>query len=143
MSTIVCLGDSITCEWEEPHYPTYWQKLCDEQFDRGKYKIIAAGVNGETAADGFLRLDANVLQYDPDIVTLMFGHNDIHQGLSPIRFQENLGKIIDYLQAKSSASLWLLTPNQISDVKVAKLYQPYLALIKSLAQVKKITYVDL
>ena len=143
MYTIVCLGDSITCEWDEPHYPTYWQQLCDQKFGPKKYRVISAGVNGETAADGLLRLEEDVLVADPDLITIMFGHNDLFQGIDPTLFEDHLHQIVRYLQDSSPADIWLLTPNQVSDPRLFEIYKPYLTVIKSLAKLLKIGYVNL
>jgi len=140
MYTIVCLGDSITCEWEEPHYPTFWQELVDQKYGQGKVKIIAAGVNGETAQDGYYRLSSDVISHHPNLVTIMFGHNDIHQGISVATFRQSLLQIIASLK---STPIWLLSPNQISNPQMVIIYQPYLTELKSLAAAKHLPYIDL
>ncbi len=40
-------------------------------------RIINAGMAGNTSMDGYLRLDEDVLKYDPSVVTISFGLNDL------------------------------------------------------------------
>lgn len=143
MYTIVCLGDSITCNWDTPSYVDYWQSLCDQKFGLKQYQIISAGVNGETAADGFNRLDEDVLVADPDLITIMYGHNELFQHLPPSQYQEDLHQIIRYLQKESPADIWLLTPNQVADPILKKSYPVYLKTLKAVADILKVGYINL
>ncbi len=63
--TIVCLGDSIT----RAGYPGELEKLLG-------FRVINAGVNGNTSREGLARLQKDVLAHKPDLVVLFFGAND-------------------------------------------------------------------
>lgn len=140
--TIVCLGDSITCEWNGPQYPTFWQELVDKKYGHGQVKIISAGVNGETAQDGYYRLNSDVLPHKPDLVTIMFGHNDVYMHVDPTAYERYLDNTVNVLQQSKLKSIWLLSPNKISDPKIEPSYQPYLIKLPQLAQEKNITFID-
>lgn len=140
MFTIVCLGDSITCNLDSPSYVNYWQTMLDQQYGPGKISLISAGINGDTAAGASYRLSSDVLAHHPDLVTIMFGHNDLHQGYTPADFHQSLTQIINQLQP---TPLWLLTPNQPSDPAIARLYLPFLQVIQSLSHPPEITFIDL
>lgn len=140
---IVCLGDSITCNWNEKSYVDYWQQLFDKQ--KESVNVIGAGINGETAQDGYYRLDRDVITYQPDLVTIMFGHNDADppRNISPVLFANYLRKIVNYLQHNSNANIWLLTPNQLGDEQYNQRYEPYVKMIKQACTDKKVHFVDL
>ena len=40
-------------------------------------KVINAGISGHTTTEGLARLDRDVLQHKPDLVTVSFGLNDM------------------------------------------------------------------
>jgi lysophospholipase L1-like esterase len=120
MFTIVCLGDSITCEWDEPKYPTFWQELLDQKYSPGKVKVISAGINGETAQDGYYRLDSRRLIHKPDLVTIMFGHNDLYWQIPPESYNNYLRKIYNYLNHAGVQNIWLVSPNQVGDQEFAR-----------------------
>src|SRR4030067_3847363 len=143
MFTLVCLGDSITYERDEPKYPTYWQILLNQKFGSGTVKVISTGVNGDTAQGGYYRLDRDVLSHQPDLVTVMFGHNDAHYLTSVDVFTDYLRKIIHSLTQRHLSHLWLLTPNQIDHYYIAKQYLPYLTAIKTVTLEKNCHLVDL
>lgn len=131
--TIVCLGDSITCNENSPSYVNFWQELCDQQWGNGKVNVVSAGVNGETALDGYYRLEQDVLVHNPDLVTIMFGHNEVHSGVSVKVYQKYLNQTIDYLEArKPNVKIWLLTPTQIANEDIAKRYQTFIEALQTL-----------
>jgi acyl-CoA thioesterase-1 len=91
---IVAFGDSLTAGLgvaaEEP-YPAQLQRRLDY---RGlAYRVINAGVSGDTTAGGLRRVDW-VLKSRPDIVILELGANDGLRGLKLQETQANLEKII-------------------------------------------------
>lgn len=95
---IVAFGDSLTAGYgADPgkSYPDFLQKILDKE--GFQYRIVNAGVSGNTTKDGIDRLK-DVLALKPQIVIVAFGGNDGLRGL-PIRdTQENLDKIITTLK---------------------------------------------
>jgi lysophospholipase L1-like esterase len=139
---IVCLGDSITCDWESPTYVDYWQALCDAKLGPNIVKIINAGINGETSQDGYYRLDNDVIAHQPNMVTVMFGHNEVHGSYQPLDLHHYLDKIVAKLIHHSISNIWLLTPNRIADGVMAKKYEDFLTSIKKVAQERQLPIVD-
>jgi acyl-CoA thioesterase I len=95
---IVAFGDSLTAGFGvsgEDAYPAQLQRRLDE-LDYG-YRVINAGVSGDTTAGGLRRV-AWVLAGKPDIVILELGANDGLRGLSLEQTRSNLGKTIQQLQ---------------------------------------------
>ena len=59
------------------------------------YKVINAGVSGETTASGLSRIEWVVKRQPVDIFVLELGGNDGLRGINPTETNENLRKIID------------------------------------------------
>jgi acyl-CoA thioesterase-1 len=91
---IVAFGDSLTAGLgvaAEESYPAQLQRRLDS---RGlRYRVINAGVSGDTTAGGLRRVDW-VLKSRPDIVVLELGANDGLRGLKVQETRANLEKII-------------------------------------------------
>jgi len=123
--TIVCLGDSVTCNWESPSYPEFLQELIDQH--HLPYQIINSGINGEIAQDGYYRLPTDVIAHKPNIVTVMFGHNEIFNGLGVDHWHRYTNLIIQKINHHLPHSeLWLLTPNKVNNKQQAAKYQSLL-----------------
>jgi acyl-CoA thioesterase-1 len=100
-SIIVAFGDSLTAGFgADPgsSYPDFLQKELDR---RGlKWRVVNAGVSGDTTTDGLNRID-EVLSYHPAIVVLEFGGNDGLRGLPLQNTRANLDQMIGLLQKAS------------------------------------------
>ncbi|MBV9079565.1 MAG: arylesterase [Elusimicrobia bacterium] len=97
--SIVFLGDSLTAGYglaEEQAYPALIQKKIDDR--HLGWKVVNAGVSGDTTADGLNRLRW-VLRSKPSILVIALGANDGLRGLSAQSIKENLQKIIDGARA--------------------------------------------
>lgn len=116
-----------------------WQELTYKKFDKKDINIISAGVNGETAQDGYYRLEFDVLSQNPDLVTVMFGHNEFMSGVRPEIYYMYLAKIVQYLKHKGVIAVWLLSPNR---VKFEEDYQPYIERINMVAKEEGARFVD-
>jgi lysophospholipase L1-like esterase len=77
--TIVAFGDSITLAGEQP-IEQRWTTLVEKRLTRDlpdrEVRVVNAGVGGNTSREGLVRMEKDVLQYKPDIVTVQFGGND-------------------------------------------------------------------
>ena len=98
---IVAFGDSLTAGLgvaAEESYPARLQRRLDEQGLR--YRVINAGVSGDTTAGGVRRVDW-VLKSRPDLVILELGGNDGLRGLNLDETKANLERIIKRCQDAS------------------------------------------
>ncbi len=96
---IVAFGDSLTAGLgvaQEDAYPAQLQRRLEEAGYR--YRVINAGVSGDTTAGGVRRVDW-VLNSKPSIVILELGANDGLRGIDPAQTRANLDTIIQRLQA--------------------------------------------
>ncbi len=96
---IVAFGDSLTAGYGvEPgkSYPDDLQNLLDRR--RLPYRVVNAGVSGDTSGGGLMRL-GGVVEYKPKVVILELGANDGLRGLPVETTRENLEEIIVKLKA--------------------------------------------
>lgn len=99
LPTIVALGNSLTAGAGIPateSYPSQLQRRLDESGYH--YRVINAGVSGDTTAGALRRIDW-VLKSRPQIVILELGGNDGLRGLSLGQMHDNLDEIIRRVRA--------------------------------------------
>ncbi len=92
---IICFGDSITFGYgvnPGEDYPTHLAKLVSRP-------VINAGVDGDTAAEGLKRLEADVLDKDPYLVLIEFSGNDFIKNVLISETINNIKEIIRRVQA--------------------------------------------
>lgn len=97
---LVFLGDSITAGLglePEQAYPTLIQQKADAE-SLG-YRVVNAGVSGDTSAGGLSRLEW-ALDGDVQVLVVALGGNDGLRGLPPEELRKNLATIIERAQAK-------------------------------------------
>jgi len=98
--TVLVLGDSIAAGYgldQEEAFPARLQ----EKIDHAKlpYKVVNAGVSGDTTAGGLRRLPW-LLKQPVDILLVELGGNDGLRGVQPQETEKNLQQIIDTLRQK-------------------------------------------
>ncbi|PYU99260.1 MAG: arylesterase [Acidobacteria bacterium] len=95
---IAALGDSLTAGLGVDPADNYPSKL-QRRLDAGsnKYRVVNAGVSGDTSAQGLSRL-ASVRALRPEFVILALGANDGLRGLPIESTRKNLETIITELQ---------------------------------------------
>ncbi len=97
---IVAVGDSLTEGLgvaEEFTYPALLEKKL--QSDGYHYRVINAGVSGETSSGTLARIKW-VLTLKPDIVILVIGANDGFRGIDPKLIKTNILTIVRVLKEK-------------------------------------------
>jgi len=96
---LLALGDSLTAGLglaQSQAWPTLLQARLDTEGYR--YRVVNAGVSGDTSAGGLARLDWQLAQ-KPALVVLELGANDGLRGLPVAHTRENLAQIITRCQA--------------------------------------------
>jgi acyl-CoA thioesterase-1 len=99
---IVCFGDSLTAGYGAEagqSYPDFLQEDLDAKGYR--YRVVNAGINGNTTKDGVERL-GSIVAMKPEVVVVEFGGNDGLRGLRIEDSRSNLDKIISTLQASGA-----------------------------------------
>ncbi len=100
--SIVFFGDSLTAGYglEDPAaeaFPAVIQAKIDEA--RLPWRVVNAGLSGETSAGGLRRVDW-ILRQPVDVFVLELGGNDGLRGIPPESTAANLQAIIDRVRAK-------------------------------------------
>jgi len=99
--TIVFFGNSLTAGYGlEPSQA--FPALIQERIDSLglPYRVVNAGVSGETSAGGKGRIDW-LLKQPVDVFVLELGANDGLRGIDPSETYQNLGTIIDKVREKN------------------------------------------
>ena len=143
---LVCFGDSVTGLYYHTggrRAYTDVLKLTLEQLYPGvPFTAFNAGASGNTTADALLRIDTDVLAHGPDIVTVMFGLNDMTRE-SLEDYRANLNEIVNKCQA-AGAEVLLCTPNAVEDTSsrpTDKLLQ-YVGVVREIAAARLIPLAD-
>lgn len=95
---IVAFGDSLTAGLgvqADDSYPAQLQRKLDDL--KYPYRVINAGVSGDTTAGGLRRVPW-ILNNKPELVILELGANDGLRGLSIDQTKNNLGQIVKQLR---------------------------------------------
>jgi acyl-CoA thioesterase-1 len=100
LPAIVAFGDSLTAGYglsEEQSYTTLLQRKLDEKNYR--YRVINAGVSGDTSAGGARRIDW-ALEGNAKFLILELGGNDAIRGQPVTGMKKNLAHIIERAQSR-------------------------------------------
>ena len=99
---IIFLGDSLTAGLGvdiDQSFPSLIQaRLTREHY---RYKVVNAGVSGDTSAGGLRRLEWALAEGDPQVLVVALGGNDGLRGLQPEQLEQNLAQIIEHAQARN------------------------------------------
>jgi len=95
---IVAFGDSLTAGLGVPADQTYPARLGERLRREGyDYKVVNAGVSGDTTAGGLRRVDW-ALRLKPEIVILELGVNDALRGQKLTSVRANLEQLVTRFQ---------------------------------------------
>ena len=115
LKTIVFLGDSLTAGYglDDPASQAY-PALIQAKIDAAHlpYRVVNAGLSGDTTAGGVRRIDW-ILRQPIDLLVLALGGNDGLRGLAPTLSQDNLQAIIDRLREKNPRTQLVLAGMQM------------------------------
>ncbi len=112
---VVCFGDSVT----GVYYHTGSRRAYTDMLGLALKKavpaadptMVNAGISGNTTVNALARIDQDVLKQNPDLVTVMFGLNDMTR--VPLeQYRENLRSIINQCR-EAGAEVLLCTPNAV------------------------------
>ena len=102
---VVVLGDSLTAGLGVAADEA-WPALLEARLHREgyPYRVVNAGVSGDTTAGGLRRVDW-VLRNRPQVAVVALGANDGLRGLDPDAMERNLLAIVERLQASGARVL--------------------------------------
>jgi len=124
---MVAFGDSVTQGFaatprvlgEQTYHALVRQRLA-ERFPERAFSTVNAGVGGDTTEGALARLQRDVLDHHPDLVSVCFGLNDCDWGDEGLgRFRENLARIVREI-GRTGAPVILVTPNMMATYCVSE-----------------------
>lgn len=135
--TLLFYGDSITAGYGLDPGEAY-PALIQEKIDAAKldWKVVNAGLSGETTAGGLRRLDW-ILRQPVDIFVIELGGNDGLRGIEPDVTRANLEKMIARIRAKNPRVTVVLAGMQIPTNMGPAYAQAFAKIYPSLAEAQR------
>ena len=99
--TVVFFGDSLTAGYGLASPDLAYPALVGARLEAAGVpaRVVNAGVSGETSAGGLSRVTWALRQTPPDVFVLALGANDGLRGIDPAVTRDNLGAILDAVEA--------------------------------------------
>jgi len=140
--TIVFFGNSLTAGYGLDDPSLAFSGLIQKRIDSLglAYKVINAGVSGETTSGGNSRIDW-LLKQPLDIFVLELGGNDGLRGIPVSETRKNLQQILDKVKAKYPDAKLVLAGMQIPPNMGQKYANEFKAVYKELADKNNITLI--
>jgi len=142
VKTILFFGDSLTAGYglDDPSdaFPGEIAKKIDSL--KMPYKVINAGVSGETSAGGNSRIDWTLKQ-KVDVFILELGANDGLRGIPPNETTKNLQSIVDKVKAKYPEAKLVMLGMQVPPNMGADYVNKFKAVFPAIAAKNKMTLV--
>jgi len=106
IGTILVLGDSLTAGYELS-VEQRWSTLLDARLSSEglPWRVVNAGVSGDTTAGGLTRLPELLETHHPVLVILALGANDGLRGMPPAQIEARLRALIEAIQASGAEIL--------------------------------------
>ena len=102
---IVAFGDSLTAGLGVPAEQSYPSRLAERLTAEGyRYRVVNAGVSGDTTAGGLRRVDW-ALRLKPEIIILELGANDALRGQGLAAVRANVDQLVARFQAAGARVL--------------------------------------
>ncbi len=141
--TIVFFGDSLTEGYglDDPAsdaYPAQIQKKITAA--HLPWRVVNAGLSGETTAGGLRRVDW-ILRLPADIFVLALGGNDGLRGIEPAVSRRNLQGIIDRVHAKNPATKIILAGMMMPPSMGEEYAREFSAIYPTLAEKNHVTFI--
>lgn len=114
MLTLVCLGDSITAKEKDKLGTIKLTPRLQQAFP--DWTIINSGIPGENTRGALNRLQTDVLDYSPDLVTVLLGTADAseNKGINIKEYEQNLTSIIEQITPQKTLVISSPPINQVS-----------------------------
>ena len=132
---ILFQGDSVTDagrDRSDPSdmgngYPRYASAMIQDSFPDTEFEFVNLGISGNRTEHLVDRLDADFIEVQPDIVSILIGVNDVwhHYAFEFVettddQFEANYRKVLDNLKSRTSARILVIQPFLLETVDPAK-----------------------
>ena len=149
MINLVFHGHSVPAGYGDRHevntlqsYPNLMLKSLKEKYPYAVINVIVTAIGGENSIKGQMRFDSDVLVHKPDVLFIDYALNDRFSDLAKVK--EAWEKMIKAALEKKIKVI-LLTPSPDQRIEIndaANPLEPYIAMIKSLAETYKTGLAD-
>ena len=138
---VLFFGDSLTAGYGLPDPSEAYPGVVQNKIDEAKlhYKVVNAGVSGETSAGGKARINW-ILKQKIDVFVLELGANDGLRGIPTTETMENLQSIIDAVKAKYPNAKLVLLGMQVPPNMGGKYAYSFKAIFPGLAAKNNMTF---
>jgi acyl-CoA thioesterase-1 len=138
---ILFFGDSLTAGYGLPNYQSFpaliQQKINVSQLP---YKVINAGLSGETSAGGKNRI-SNLIDQPIDIFVLELGINDILRDITVPETSNNLQAIISTVKTKHPNVKMLLLGMELPSFLTGNILKDFRMIFRQLAEKNNMAFV--
>ena len=132
---ILFQGDSVTDagrDRSDPHdmgngYPRYASAMIQDSFPDTEFEFFNLGISGNRTEHLVERLEADFIEIQPDIVSILIGVNDVwhHYAFEYVettdeQFEANYRKVLDNLKSRTNARILLIQPFLLETADPAK-----------------------
>ena len=131
---ILFQGDSVTDagrDRSDPHdmgngYPRFASAMIQDSFSDKEFEFVNLGISGNRTEHLVERLEADFIEIQPDIVSIMIGVNDVwhhySHGIetSDEQFEKNYRVVLDALKTRTNARILMIQPFLLETVDPAK-----------------------
>ena len=117
--TILAFGDSLTegkGVSKSHSYPSHLQHLTG-------FTVINDGISGSVSSEGVARLEASLEKYQPSLVIICYGGNDILRNRSKAELKANLKTMVDTSQSYGAEVVLVAVPGKSLLLKSLPLYK--------------------
>jgi acyl-CoA thioesterase-1 len=139
--TLVFFGDSLTAGYgldnpDAEAYPALIQRKINAE--RLPWRVVNAGLSGETTAAGVRRVDW-VVRQPVDIFFLALGGNDGLRGIDPASSEKNLEQIVARVRAKAPAAKIVIAGMEMPPSMGADYTRQFHAIFRTVAEKEHVT----
>lgn len=131
---ILFQGDSVTDagrDRSDPHdmgngYPRFASAMMQDSFSDKEFEFVNLGISGNRTEHLVERLEADFIEIQPDIVSILIGVNDVWHHYShgiettDEQFEKNYRAVLDALKTRTSARILMIQPFLLETVDPAK-----------------------
>ena len=132
---ILFQGDSVTDagrDRSDPHdmgngYPRFASAMIQDSFPDTEFEFVNLGISGNRTEHLVERLEADFMEIQPDIVSILIGVNDVwhHYAFEYVettdeQFEVNYRKVLDNLKSRTNARILMIQPFLLETVDPAK-----------------------
>jgi len=139
----VAFGDSITDGYGVRRgFVSYLSEAISNAHSGLELTTINTGMSGENTNDAVYRLQRDVLDHDPDLVSINFGVNDAFSGISVEKFGSNLEGMVEAIMENGCRRITLVSSEVIPEPHAEMRMLPYWEKMRQVAGVMDIVYAD-